>query len=374
MRQKRIIFLLGAIVSFLLLANCKKSSTQQAGRSFYMGVTPWPADFTDAELDTAYAFINNHCDIVSHHFDDGIPYEEAYSGNDMPNGLIQDVQVRKSKTAAGKKILLSVAPLDHSRIQKATYYSKDTVTDSMRNYWNNLPVDDPRMVAAYTRFVSYLIDQLQPSFVNYGVESNSLMWDPTQFSLYRNFLRQVYAQLKAKYPSIPFFLSFMVDESAAGLSNANSLLPYSDFIGLSAYPYVTVSSSVNGNTDPSLFPSGYFERFIHLDNSKPFLFAETGYIAEDLFIPSLNLNKQGTEAWQQAYLEMVLQLCQSHQAKMLIWYCSKDYDAGDSTLKALNLYSDVFGIWQDIGLKDAAGAERPSLQTWLKWQAQTLTH
>ena len=43
-----------------------------------MGVTPWPADFTSAEIDSAYQFINHHCDIVSHHFDEGIPYEDAY--------------------------------------------------------------------------------------------------------------------------------------------------------------------------------------------------------------------------------------------------------------------------------------------------------
>jgi exo-beta-1,3-glucanase (GH17 family) len=160
-----------------------------------------------------------------------------------------------------------------------------------------------------------------------------------------------------------------VDETSLGYGYASELLPYTDYVALSAYPYVTVSSSANGNTNPSLFPAGYFEKWIALDNSKPFLFAETGYIAENVLIPSLSLNKTGTPAWQQAYLEMICNLCKSNHAKMLIWFCSKDYDAGDSTLRALGQYSDVFGIWQNIGFKDRTGAVRPSYQSWTKWMA-----
>jgi len=353
-----------------LIASCQKNNPVViASRNFYMGCTPWPADFTNAELDTAYAFINDHCDIVSHHFDDGIPYNEAFNNLPMPTNLVQDVQTRKTKTATGKKILLSVAALDLSRKAKAAYYSKDTASSSTINYWQQIPFNDPRMVTAYINYISYLIDQLNPSFVNYGVESNSLAWDNATFSLYKDFLRQVYAQLKTKYPSLPFFVSFMVDESSQGFANATQLLPYTDYVGLSAYPYVAISSSGNGNTDPSLFPAGYFERYINMDNGKPFLFAETGYLAENLSIPSLQLNKQGTAAWQQAYLQMVCNLCNKYNGKMLIWFCSKDYDAGDSTLKSLGLYTDVFGIWQDIGFKTSTGAARPSYQTWLQWMA-----
>ena len=83
-------------------------------RSFYMGVTPWPADFNIAEVDTSYAFVNNHCDIVSHHFDDGIPYEEAFNNQPMPTQLQNDVNYRVSHTNSSKKILLSVSALNLS--------------------------------------------------------------------------------------------------------------------------------------------------------------------------------------------------------------------------------------------------------------------
>ena len=89
-------------LAFVAVQCRKKEDTPVETRSFYMGVTPWPADFTLEEVDTAYRFINDHCDIVSHHFDDGIPYEEAFYNRPMPAVLVQDMTTRKTKTAAGK--------------------------------------------------------------------------------------------------------------------------------------------------------------------------------------------------------------------------------------------------------------------------------
>ena len=87
-----------AVFISCFFAGCKKKETTEVTRSFYMGVTPWPADFTEAELSTSYSFINSNCDIVSHHFDEGIPYEEAYYNTGWPAGLISELKTRKTKT------------------------------------------------------------------------------------------------------------------------------------------------------------------------------------------------------------------------------------------------------------------------------------
>lgn len=355
-------------LSFLLLAcGCKKNTDTHETRTFYMGTTAWPADFTVSELDSSYKFINEHCDIVSHHFDDGIPYEEAYYNRPWPVNFLQDVQTRKTKTASGKKIFLSVSALSLTRNTKAEYYQNVPVSDSIKNYWRQLPFDDSKIVTAYVAYVNWLIGQFQPLYVNFGVESNVSTWNAASFIQYKNFIAQVYQQLKTNHASIPFFISFIVDESNEGLNYAGQLVGFTDYVGLSAYPYVTVSSSANGNTDPKLFPANYFERFTNLAPSKPVAFAETGYIAEDLVIPFYNLNKQGNAGWQNDYLEMVLKFCSDKKAKLFIWFCHKDYDAGNNTLRTLGLYQDLFGIWEDTGLKDEAGRERPSYKTWGEW-------
>lgn len=338
-------------------------------RAFYMGMTPWPADFTPQGLGDAYGFINALCDIVSHHFDEGIPYEEAYRGLPMPAKLQGNIQYRQNSTATGKTILLSVAPLDISRHHKAGYTTDtDTHNDSIEAHWTQLPANDPAVITAYVNFISYLVDALHPAFVNYGVESNAAPgWDPAEFLQYKDFLAQVYPRLKAKYPSIPFFLSLIVSELPEATDKARQLLDYTDLIGLSAYPYTNASSTAGGSTDPALLPAEYFTRFIDLAPGKRWGFAETGYIARDLVIPSYQLNKQGTEGWQRDYFEKICRLSNERKGSFIIWFCHQDYDAAAAKLRAAGLYSDLFGIWEHIGLTDSAGHQRPAYQSWLDW-------
>ena len=360
-------------LSLFPLFSCTKSK-QQETRSFYMGVTPWPADFTAVEQAKAYQFINTECDLVSHHFDEGIPYKEAFSLLPMPLKLQENLQFRKANTLPGKKILLSVSALNLTRKEKADYFPEGAVEDSVKNRWASLAFDSPEMITAYVNYISWLVDQLQPDFVNYGVESNLDSWDLVQFARYKQFLSRVYSQLKVKYPNLPFFVSFMVYEVPQALALSRELLPYTDYVALSAYPYSSVSSSVNGNTDPALFPADYFSRFADLDANKPFAIAETGYIAEDLSIPSFSLQKTGTPTWQQAYLEKLCAFAQSRKARFLVWFCYKDYDAGSQTLLAAGLYQDLLGLWQDTGLYDEAGHARPAFTSWQDWMKRQVIH
>jgi len=361
-------YLLPAIVATFIFSSCKKSTTSQT-RSFYMGVTPWPPDFTSQDVDRAYDFINTHCDIVSHHFDDGIPYQQAANDMPMPMKLQNEVNTRKAKTKAGQKIFLSVSALSLTRLDKAVWLT-DTTDATVDNYWKSLPFNDSMVIKAYINYMSYLIDAFQPVFVNYGVESNSESWNSVNFSQYKDFLSMVYTRLKTKYPGLPFFISFMVGEDSRSLTNASQLTGYTDYIALSAYPYTNVSSSANGNTDPALFPSNYFTRYIDLDPAKPFGFAETGYIAENLDISSYNLHKIGTAQWQADYLNLICKICNDRNAKFLIWFCSYDYDAADIRLKQLGLYIDLFGFWQDTGLYDQNFNPRLSYTVWNTWMSR----
>jgi len=363
------------ITLFLLIfiISCKKHPAPEATRTFTMGVTPWPADFTTEAVDDAYSFIRDHCDRVSHHFDEGIPYDEAYHNAPMPPALINDVQTRSGKTPAGMKVLLSVAALDITRHARAGYYQNDTgVSDSIKNYWLQLPFNDSQVVRAYVNYISYLVEALHPDMVNYGVESNYFHWDAASFDQYKDFISHSFTLLKIKYPSINFFVSFMVNEDPSALSLAAQLIPYSDYIGLSAYPYTSGSSDASGNTDPVNLPADYFTKFIDLAPSKPWGFAETGYIAQDLIIPSYNLNKHGRPEWQEAYLQKICNLLNERKGKFLIWFCQADYDAGCERLKQLGLYQDLFGLWKDIGFKDENGQLRPAFASWEAWKQRKL--
>ncbi|MFD2933811.1 hypothetical protein [Spirosoma flavum] len=360
--------------SMLLSSACNKQPAAPQTRPFYLGITPWPADFTTPEVEAAYRFVDEHCDIISHHFDEGIPYEEAYTNSNWPTALLADLQTRKSKTPAGKKILLSSSVLALTRNQKAPYSRyATTLTTTTKNQWEALPFNDARVVTAYVNFMKLLIDTLQPDFINYAVESNVESWNLTTFDQYKEFVSQVYQQLKRAYPTTPILLSFMVNETLQSLNFARQLVPYTDYLALSAYPYTNVSSSAGGTTDPALFPATYFSRFLDLAPGKPLCFAETGYIAQSLSIPAFGLTKLGTDAWQDAYLQLICGLVNERKGKFIIWFCHKDYNAGLSQLKQAGVYQDLFALWADTGLVDEDNVPRPAYQTWLMWMSRAVT-
>ncbi len=364
-------------ISLIILTGCSKNNDEviaiitKETRTFFMGTTPWPADLTVAEVNKTYDFINNNCDIISHHFDEGIPFEEAFNNSAMPNSVLENVNFRIQKTAPNKKIFLSISALAINRTSKAGYYNGATTDNNIKSYWENLSFDDPKVITAYANYINWLIGKFNPIYVNYGVESNGMLWNPAAFIKYKNFLAQVYQKLKIDNPNIPLFISFIVDESPQGLNYANQLINYTDFIGLSAYPYIGVSSSANGDTNPANFPANYFEGYLNLSPSKPLAFAETGYTAENLVIPGLNLNKQSNETYQKVYLEKVLKICQDKKAKLFIWFCPKDYNALVTNFQNQGIYSqqtiDLLNLWKDTGLINENDVQRPAYNTWIKW-------
>jgi hypothetical protein len=358
------------VLLFLPFLFCCKKKKVDETRSFYMAVTPWPADFTTEEFNRAYSFINNECDMVSHHFDEGIPYEEAYNNSNWPAELLTEIQTRKTKTTTNKTVFLSSAAVNLSRKQKADYSRFSTgIPPAIKSQWEALPINADKVVTAYTNYVIFLANELNASFINYGVESNG-EWSNSDFVLYKDFLSKVYAKLKIAFPSKPIMVSVMTNDLPLTLSYASQLMPYTDYLALSSYPYTHVSSSANGNTNPALFPSSYFSNFLNLAPNKPFGFAETGYLAEDLAVPSFNLNKQGNAEWQKSYLELICKITQERKGKFLIWFCSKDYDAGNNTLRSLGLYQDLFALWEDTGLMDENNNKRPAYAVWDKWMSK----
>lgn len=360
------------LILLFVIVSCSNSDEGETPslfetRKFYMGVTPWPADFNPTEVNKAYNFITNHCDIVSHHFDEGIPYEEAFTNTTMPTELINNVNFRKTNTPSTKKTLLSISALDLTRIGKAKYHSDSTIDSTTKANWEALPFNNTNVITAYVNYVSYLIDNLQPNYINFGVESNAYNWNVTEFAKYKTFIQQTFQQLKIKYPSLPFFVSLMVQENIEAFTFANQLLPFTDYLALSSYPYINASSSASGNTNPDLLPVNFFENYINLAPNKPFCFAETGYTAENLNIAALNIVRQGTHEWQNNYLTKIFNLSNQRNAKFIIWFCYKDYDAGITTLQNIGVYQPIFSLWKDTGFVNENDVNRPSFNTWNNW-------
>jgi hypothetical protein len=356
----------------LVFVNCNKEDglTQSLdSRPFYMGVTPWPADLTVEEVNKTYAFINDHCDIVSHHFNEGIPYEEFYKDLPLPREFLENIAFRKAKTRSSQNVFLSVAALNISRKDKDHYYKNSTTSQNIKEGWGKLNMDNEKFVASYVKYINYLIKEFNPIYVNYGVESNFNEWDQKGFGEYKIFLSRVYNALKQTHAKLPLFVSFMVNESNTGLENARQLLPYTDIIALSSYPYTMNIESTS--SDPKRIPENFFEQYIRLDTSKSFGFAETGYIAQNLKINEFKIEKNGKSEWQKAYLEKVLSLSTRYDAKFFIWFTAKDYDKlVETSIKGQLVDKEsisLLTLWQDTGLIDENDVKRPSYDLWIEW-------
>jgi hypothetical protein len=307
---------------------------------------------------------------VSHHFDAGIPWQEAYEGSAFPASLQNDIDKRVSGTAEHLKVLLSVSPLQYTRRDRAGFW-KDRDESGKGQHWAGRKFSDSMVVAAYVNFIERMAQALRADYINFGVESNSGDWDPQEFEEYIVFLRQVYLGLQMRLPGRPLFISCMVLPENSYKMNAKKLAAIGDLVGLSAYPYSHAGSNTHGNTNPELLPKGLFEEYIDMGGGKPWCFAETGYIAEYLLLRNFGVSKAGKPEWQRAYVEKICKLAENRNAAFLVWFCHRDYDQGMRSMKAAGANAELYSLWQDTGLEDENGNERPALEMWQRWFSKT---
>ena len=90
----------------------------QESRSFYMGFTPHPHDYTEEAFAATYKRIAEYGDIIAHHLDEVVPWQESLDGTDYPKAVMTDLNRRKRGTPAGKKVFLSVTPLSLTRVDR----------------------------------------------------------------------------------------------------------------------------------------------------------------------------------------------------------------------------------------------------------------
>lgn len=366
------------IISIILLSGCEeqppsRSHTEYSPpaetRSFYMGMTPHSHDYTAEGVKEAYRILDSHTDIVAHHFDDGIPWPEAYEGRPYHEHVENELDSRVTRLKKGQIVYVAVAPLSSDRYTLAGYWGQESNMERPGE-WKHKTFDNPDVVTAYINFCRDLIEQFDPDYMNYGVEVNK-NWkgvhDPN-FTAFFTFAEEVYTTLKSEYPDLPLFVSFIkdsvvMDETEIGINK--TLLQVSDYVAVSSYPFWT-STHAPDTADPSGLPADWFSSMAALAPDKPFAVAETGYIAEDLIIEEYNLHIKGRAEFQAEYVTFLLEEMNDLGAVFVVWFVPRDYDQGWERLQAMGF--EPWGkIWKDCGFIDGEGNERPALEIWDAW-------
>lgn len=317
------------IVIAFVLVGCGATSGRDdflavsGDRNFYMGFTPFPYDYTVPAVLETYQNISSHADIIFHHFDEGIPWTEALIRSNYKQHVLDTLTFRKDNTADYLKRYVAVTPLSRLRDGMALYWG-DSDSEPLPAVWAAKTFDDPDVITAYTNHCRYMIEELNPDYFAYGIEVNFLAsYGDVKFNQYVTLNKTVYNTLKLEYPDLPIFLTFQMshfnDSKAAQTLALQKLLPYSDYMAISVYPF-------SDYADPKNITSNYFDQIISLAPSKPIAIAETAFIAEDIIFEHSSVTISGNTLLQYNYMDYLFKKMNDYDAKFINWFAIRDYD------------------------------------------------
>ena len=371
MKQLYLTNLLFILLSIFLTA-CGGSSGNNPGaqpaqqtRSYSLGFTPWPYDASVEAVNFVYSEIASRGDIIAHHLDGGIPWQEALDETAYPATVESELNTRVAYTPNNKLVYLTVSPFNSARDGLAGYWNDSGTGQALEAPWNSRDFDSPEVIQAYTHFAKNTIERFNPTYFNLALEASELaLNDAARFDKFVVFMQQVSSNLRAEYPSLKLMLSVAMKSpgsSSAGIINAQipKLVPYVDVVGISTYPYVFFDHANKGN--PANLPANWLSQIETIAAGKPLAITETGSIAEHLAIPNFSVDVEANENDQEAYLQILFAEADRLNMQFIIWFSIVDYDALWSGVLGQD---DVARIWRDTGLYDENLNARPALTRW----------
>lgn len=315
-------------------------------REFYMGYTPWSYDDTIESVESTYAFLNAHGDIISHHLEAGVPWTEALSGAAFHSNVTTGWQYRVDNTETAKSFV-SITPLNNARDGLALYQgSSDNM--ALPGAFDGLAFNHPHVKQAFKSYAKRVVSFFNPDYLAIAVEANELMANDT--TLWNDFVElyaETYAAVKTEHPDLPVFFTTSVHNMESW--QWEYLLPlcaYSDLAGASYHPQLQAGFNLG---DPLSALTDFIARV-----SKPVVVTEASYPADDIsIIPGF----PGTPAYQNAVYTVLLDLAQSNPFEFCIFWAHRDHDAIAGDLPALA------EVWQSVGVLEADGTQRASYTT-----------
>jgi hypothetical protein len=351
----------------------QNDDARQETRPFYMGFTTWAYAPGEEALEKNYKMIKEHGDLITFQFNGGIPWPEAYAGTAYAPELEEKIASTLEHLKKGRKdrkLFLEIAALNMMRTGIAGYRGA-TESMPMPSPWDTYGFADEPVITAYSNFCIDVIGRLKPDYVNYSLEAgDQMVHDFEQWEDFVTFHKDVYENIKGVYPDLPLGISIPLkhpelEEAAIHQKHMKDILPYVDFLGASAYPFVFFGHADAGN--PANLPERWFSQFIEMADGKPIAITETNWIAEDLVLAPWNINTPSTAAWQNDYVELLLKVASEHDALFITWWSIADFDQLWATFP--EEVKDVGRIWRDTGLLDENLVARPGMATWDRWRA-----
>jgi hypothetical protein len=335
-------------------------------RTFLMGMVPWPHAASPAAFIEAFDIVEAEADMVAHHLIGGIPWPEALAGTAYhPNaeGLLQ----YRASRGSGKATYVSVDVINGESRDGIAPYWGESENMALPPEWEGKGFDDPDVIAAYVNFCRDLVRRFDPDYFAYGIEVQNIS-DPVKWDQFLALAAAVYPALKADDPFMQVFatLQTTVGDDQLLKSRALELMPFTDMVAVSAYPYLNMDDPP-ATSRPTDIAQDRLEQWRDLAPDKPFGVSETAWPAENLVMPALGVNTEGRESWQRDYVNWLGMECNRLDAEFFIWFVPRDYDdMWDNYLEPMGA-SEWTLIWKDTGLLDGDAEPRSALATWRQW-------
>lgn len=330
-----------------------------ATRPFLMGFTQWPADLSNEGVAIARDYAHAHGDIVSVMFIGGIPWPEALDGKPFS----KDVQDNMSyRPPAGKKLFLSISPLDKDRRGLAPYWG-ETDNRPLPQPWSREPLNSPRVKRAYLNFVLRAIETMRPDYLAIGVESNVLLSrDQSKWQQLKELHRDTYTAIKKAHRSLPVFFTTDVlhykrlTRDAKGTNQEKEvadLMRYSDLFAMSFYPHMSPEAlrPVPGNF------LDFARRF-----KKGVAIAESGMTSRPVDLRSYNTTLYGSDPDQTQFTEYLLKTAARDGYEFVINFATTDSDRLVARLRPP--LADLARIWAYIGMQTGDQHPKPASAVW----------
>ena len=371
------IFMLAPVSSRLAL--CVEPTDHEAlnngqglinARPFLMGFTPFHFSWIEDRLPETYQLLHKHSDLIAYHFDEGIPWPEAFADKPFHANVEAELRFRKAQLRPGDHVYVAVTPINFARDGLADYWQEKEQL-KRPGEWEDLALDDPKVIEAYTKYCIRLIETFNPTYFVYGVEVNLLASNnPAAYKQFQTLAASVYPTLKRKFPNLPIALSFYLHPPEKWKQTHElvaPLLSFTDLYAVSTYPYMAIGS--DGYTVDEI-PENWLKQTRQIAPGKPFAIAETGYIAEDFEV--LTKTMPGSPEGQKRYMERLLREAAELDAQFVVWFVIADYDELWGVLKWMVMFNPLMRAWKDTGLYDGELNPRPALSVWNDWLAKPL--
>lgn len=328
-------------------------------RPFLMGFTRWPADLTLEGFLTSQNFAHEHGDIVSVMFIGGIPWPEALDNKPFS----QDVRNNFAyQPPAGKKIFLSISPLNKDRKDLAPYWGEKD-NQPLPTPWSSYALNSPEVKRAYINFVLQAVKAMNPAYLAIGIENNVLLSHSAEkWAQLKELHRETYAAVKQQYPTLPVCFTTEVlhykklssdAKGSAQEAEVADLMQHSDLFAMSVYPHMSYDV-------PRPVPTDFFDfaRQFH----KPIAVSESGDTSRDVELKTFGLTLRGSEANQQQFVQLLLKTATRDKYRFVVLFATTDFDRlCDKLPKPID---DLARIWAYTGLQTAERKPKPALAVW----------